>query len=129
MSNDAVKANATQRKQEHEAKLQRQILDWIEVKKPQRGNVLVMRVPDEKFAPPGTPLEDIPAETKDLMAFCHSVLRALLSDLGRAGVLMGGAAVLSESMSIEDIPPPPPEVREQIAVAQSRIVLPPGTKI
>jgi len=49
MSQGAVRQSASERKLEHEAKLQRQILDWITVVQPKRGDVLVVRVPDEHF--------------------------------------------------------------------------------
>jgi hypothetical protein len=129
MSMDAVKASAAEKKREHEAKLQRQILDWIEVVKPERGNILVLRVPEDKFIHPGQKLDDTTAEQRATMEAVHQVLRVVIDDLARSGVRMGGAAVLSETMKLEDLPPPPPEVREQIQQARSRILLPPGTKI
>jgi len=125
----AEKKAARDAEREHEAKLQRQILDWIEVVKPERGHILVMRVPDDRFIWPGTPIEDASAAQMQTMQACHKVLAILIDDLNRSGTRMGGAAVIADGMKLEDLPPPPPEIREQIAQARSRILLPPGTKI
>ncbi len=128
MSAPESKRSARQAKAEHEAKLQRQILDWIEVQQPKDGNVLVLRVPDDRFIQPGTKAEDITDEQRATMEACHQVLRTVLTDLGRAGVRMGGAAILAESMKLEDLPPPP-QMQGRIHAARSPILLPPGTKV
>ena len=132
MSMDAVKTER-QREREHEAKMQRQILDWIQVVQPKRGDILVMRVPDERFVHPGTPREDVTDEQKSLMETCHGVLGTLIQSVGQGGILLGGAAIIAESMTLEDLPPPwekhPDAEEPTIPVARSRILLPPGTKI
>jgi hypothetical protein len=133
MSMDAVKASASDKKREHEARLQRQILDWVEVVKPVRGDILVLRVPDEKFIHPGTKREDVTEEQEVTMQVCHQVLGTLIQSVQQAGVLPGGAAILAESMKLEDLPPPwekhPDTETHAIEVPRSRILLPPGTKI
>jgi len=132
MSTGAVKTER-QKEREHEAKMQRQVLDWIQVVQPKRGDILVLRVPDEKFIHPGTDPEDVTEEQQALMATCHQVLGTLIDNVQRSGVLPGGAAILADSMTLEDLPPPwekhPDSVEPTIPVARSRILLPPGTKI
>jgi hypothetical protein len=140
MSKGAVAASVAERraerereKREHEAKLQRQILDWIEVVRPARGDILVLRVPNEKFVHPGTAPEDITDEQRSTMESCHQVLGVLLQNIQQCGILPGGAAIIAESMKLEDLPPPwerHPDAREEtIQTVRSRILLPPGTKI
>lgn len=134
MSQGAVKATAAERKaqqrredQAHQAKLQRQALDWLEVVKPKRGEILVLRVPDDKFVYPGTKAEDVTPEQDATMRACHEVLGIVIQSALAAGVKPGGAAILGESMSLESLPPPP--APPSIPVARPKILLPPGTKV
>lgn len=132
MSQGAVKTER-QKERDHESKLQRQILDWIETVQPKRGDILVLRVPDEQFVHPGTKPEDVTDEQKSVMETCHQVLGTLLQNMQMCGILAGGAAIIGDSMSLEDLPPPwekhPDAEEPTIPVARSRILLPPGTKI
>lgn len=118
---------------DHEARLQRQALDWIEVVKPTRGDILVLRVPNEKFIHPGTKREDATEAQIATMEACHAVLRTVIESLAAVGVQAGGAAILAEEMTLEDLPPPwekhPDAEQASIPVARSKILLPPGTKI
>lgn len=127
MSQGAVKASAAERKQEHEAKMQRQILDWIEVVRPERGNVLVMRVPDDQFPPLGTRPEDLTDEQRELMETCHKVLMEVIRGLAQDGRPMAGAAIMGESMRLE-AQPAPPRPGEPVR-SPAGLVLPPGTRI
>jgi len=120
---DAVKASASERKREHEAKLQRQILDWIEVHQVKPDSILVLRVPEDKFIYPGA--EEWTPEQEQVMRACHQVITTLVGEITKR-VRLGGAAILSESMKLEDLPPP---VTPSIPVARSQIVLPPGTVV
>lgn len=126
-------ADRMREKREHEAALQRQMLDWITVVKPQRGDILVMRVPAEKFIHPGTKVEDTTEDQRATMEACHKVLGEVLQNVGQSGILLGGAAILADEMKLEDLPPPwekhPDAEEAAIPVARSRILLPPGTKI
>lgn len=128
-----MSATGLTKQQQHEAKMQRQVLDWIQVVQPKRGDILVLRVPDDQFVKPGTAPEDVTDEQKALMQTCHDVLGVLIEQVQRAGVLPGGAAILAESMKLEDLPPPwerHPDAHEpSIPVARAGIVLPPGTKV
>jgi hypothetical protein len=110
---------------EHEMKLQRQMLDWIEVVRPQRGDILVMRVPDEQFIHPGTPRADVSEEQEATMETCHRVISEVIENVSRVGIQLGGAAIMAESMRLEDLPPPQPP----IPVVKPRILLPPGTQV
>lgn len=129
MSMDAVKAGATapaKAKRDHEALLQRQALDWIEVATIPPGAILVMRVPNEKFIHPGTKREDVTEEQMATMQACHDVLGILIQSLGVAGVRVGGAAILAADMKLEDLPPPN---AQKIHLPRPGIILPPGTKV
>jgi len=133
---DAVKASAADRQKAqhaHEARLQRQVLDWVQVVQPKRGDILCLRVPDEFFVYPGTDPEDITDEQRSMMETCHQVLGTLMQGVGMSGVQLGGAAIIGEQMSLEDLPPPwekHPDAREDgLAVAKSKLLLPPGTRL
>lgn len=136
MSLDAVKATSAERlrlKRAHEAKLQRQILDWIEIVRPKSGNVLVLRVPDDKFIWPGTAEEDTTEEQREVMQACQQVLSVIGKGLAQTGTQIAGGAVLTESMKLEDLPPPweqhPEMVGPGVVVPKKQILLPPGTKV
>jgi hypothetical protein len=120
------RAEREREKREHEAKLQRQILDWISVVKPQRGHILVLRVPDDKFIHPGTAPEDMTDEQKATMQACHDVMTTLVQNLQVIGTHIGGACILAESMRLEDLPLPN---QSPIVTPTPGIILPPGTKI
>jgi len=125
MSQGAVRQSASERKLEHEAKLQRQILDWITVVQPKRGDVLVVRVPDEHFIYPGTAMEDVSSGQRETMEACHKLMGLLVASIQNAGIPIGGAAIMAEGMTLESLPPPEPP----IPVVSPRILLPPGTKV
>lgn len=127
------KREARKAKADHEAKLQRQILDWIEVAQPKPGSVLVLRVPDDKFIWPGTPEEETTEENREIMLACQQLLSVIGRGLTQTGVPIAGAAVLAESMKLEDLPPPwkqhPEMVKPGVVVPKKQILLPPGTKV
>lgn len=128
MSQGAVRQNAAQRKQEHEAKLQRQILDWITVVSPKRGDILVIRVPVEKFS---MHPESATPEQRETMMAAHQMMGVLVESVRANGIALGGAAIISDEMTLEDLPPPwaKPGDDSPVAVARTRIHLPPGTKL
>lgn len=113
-----------------DAKLQRRVLDWIETVKPVAGDILVLRVPSELWVKPGTAAEDVTPEQESTMREAHHVLGTVLANVRNNGIQLAGAAILSEDMTLEDLPPPPGWAKQPtIQVPQSRILLPPGTKI
>lgn len=128
-----TKREARKAKADHEAKLQRQILDWIEVAQPKPGNVLVLRVPDDKFIWPGTPEEETTEEQREIMQACQQVLGVIGRGLSMTGTPIAGGAVIAESMKLEDLPAPweqhPEMVPPGVVVAKKQILLPPGTKV
>jgi hypothetical protein len=65
------------------------MLDWIEVVRPQRGDILVMRVPDDKFVHPGTAREDITDEQHETMTTCHRVIGEVINNVARMGIQLG----------------------------------------
>ncbi len=118
------KREARKAKADHEAKLQRQILDWIEVAQPKPGSVLVLRVPDDKFIWPGTPEEETTEENREIMLACQQLLSVIGRGLTQTGVPIAGAAVLAESMKLEDLPAPweqhPEMVKPGVVVAKKQ---------
>jgi hypothetical protein len=127
MSMDAVKASAADKRAQHEAKLQRQMLDWIEVVKPQRGNILVLRLPEDRFLTPGTPPEEATPEKVGSMNAGMRMLQTLADNLDTLGVRVAGAVILGEGMTLEAMMPPPAPGQE--TRRQSGLVLPPGTRV
>lgn len=137
----AVKASAAERKateaekeRAHQLELTKLVLDWITVVSPKRGDILALTVPQEYFVYPGTAPEDVTDAQKDMMETAHRVLGTVIEGVRSVGVLMGGAAILGEGMTLADLPPPwekHPDAKDpsEIAVPKSRILLPPGTKI
>jgi hypothetical protein len=131
VSTEGAKASAAERQQAHEAAMQRQVLDWVEVVRPERGDILCLRVPNQFFVYPGTDLESITDEQRSMMETCHSVLGTLIEAVARTGIQPGGAAVIGEDMTLENLPPPwekHPDAKPKVEVP-SRLLLPPGTKI
>lgn len=130
------KAAEAERQRAHETGAdQVLVLDWITTVSPKRGDILVLTVPQEFFVYPGTQPEDISAGQQEMMETAHRVLGQLIEGVRSVGVIVGGAAILGEGMTLADLPPPwekHPDAKdpsEKLAVARSRIVLPPGTKI
>lgn len=108
-----------------EAKLQRQMLDWMEVYSPKAGDILVVRMPEDRFIYPGTPPEEIPDEKIQVMNALRSLIEAMLQNLKAQGIEMAGACILADGMRLEDLPPP----AQQVHRPDTRILLPPGTKL
>jgi hypothetical protein len=127
----AAAEEAKEKQRAHEERMTKMILDWVATVTPKRGDIVVLTVPTEYFVWPGTDPEDVTEEQSEMMETCHKVLGTLLQGVMQQGILPGGAAILGEGMSLSDLPPPwekHPDARSPIAIPNSRIVLPPGTK-
>ena len=130
----ALSVAERQAEREHELAMTKMLLDRLAVVTPKRGDILTMTVPAEHFIYPGTKPEDMTEEQKVWMEQCHTVLQTLISDLTKQGILLGGAAILGEGMTLADLPPPwekHPDAREpleKLLTPGKRIYLPPGTK-
>lgn len=134
MSQGAVKASAAQRRAEeadkqraHEVEQTKLILDWIATVTPKRGDIIVLTVPREYFAYPGTAPDEITDTQKAMMETGHRVLGMVIEGVRSVGVPIGGAAILGEGMTLADLPPP--WAKPEAAIVKPRLLLPPGTKI
>jgi hypothetical protein len=82
-------------------------------------------MPEDQFIYPGTAPEDIPPEKIAVMNALRSLVEALLQNLKATGIEMAGAAIIADGMKLEDLPPP----TQQVVRPDTRILLPPGTKL